>query len=154
MTKHKELIHYSSKPLLFNNKMDYKQYYRRKPRGFWLSVNEYHKNTWKQWCKSADFRIDSLKYVTKFKVDLTNVLVIENESDLNRLDNKYTLLYEGGGHNRIDWDKVKKDYSGIFIDKYNGKRYDSNKWKETEYYYYWDCSSACIWDLNILTIKE
>lgn len=85
------LSHFSSEPL----KLDYTKEYAFnlhdgnffKPVGLWLSDESNH--GWKKWCKNEEFGLDRLKYETKFKVNLENILILDKPKKILDFSKKY-----------------------------------------------------------------
>ena len=154
------LTHYSAKPLRLDRKRIYQiQPYSGKPVGLWLSDESVKEDGWetngKQMFGSEDFTNAAF-----FKLDLSRVLWLQCLSDMERFtkvwgaeplplfpSNQYlfsaqqTLKYQ-----TIRWNDVANHYGGILITPYLWKARHKFLW-----YYTWDCSSACVWDLNLLS---
>ena len=47
---------------------------------------------------------------------------------------------------RINWQPLTEQYAGIIISPYQWKRRLDGR--ASDWYYGWDCASACIWDLS------
>ncbi len=134
-----------------------------KPQGLWFSVEDYEDDqNWKTWCESEEFRLENLKCKYKVKVKntakiihlLTPKQIIDfgikyignDQSDFNKhclksglTPHLYTYL--------ILWKEVMKDYDGIIIAPY---QWSCRLLPETTWYYGWDCSSGCIWNMNAI----
>jgi len=165
-----KLFHYSEYPLEkldkeFHNGRNGCFYFRSKPVGFWISVEDYEDDqTWKTWCEAEEFGLERLAY--RYLVTLSNeakILHLKTSKDI--LD--FGLEYQGNEqgsftnfmkeHGRdpypyvyeIRWEEVIKKWDGIIIAPYDWSlRLNS----ETMWYYSWDCASGCIW--NIEAIKS
>jgi hypothetical protein len=121
-----------------------------KPNGLWVSVEGYDGDeTWGTWCVTNDFRVDHLVHRTEIILaPNANVRHIATEDELRRFDVEF-----GRGNDlrpwlaleRIDWPRVQAHYSGIIIAPYQWRARMELLW-----YYGWDCSSACLWDLNLI----
>lgn len=142
---HLKLSHYSITPIEHLHKdFDYtlpKGFL--KPKGLWVSVED--GEGWLDWCKSNEYRLDALKYV--YKISLyrnSKILLLSTIDQLN--DFTSTFEYSQNGLlPRIDWERVYKIYQGIIISPYHQDFGYQKIW-----YYGWDCSSGCIWDLNAI----
>jgi len=118
-----------------------------KPRGLWLSYN----NEWEKWNDTGEpgvFIVGDYKY--KYRVTFRknlNVLKIETLQDLYDFNKKYGSKDKHvKSIIRINWEKVCKDYDGIFFTNYNKIRQDESVEYNDEFawYYTLDVSSACI----------
>ncbi len=153
-----KLIHYSCENIPVLEHRHYLQsdlWWQAKPNGLWVSVegisapNNYD---WKQWCESEIFFVENL--INSYEI------VLQEESKILHLKSPqeifvFTKLYAPKTRDwdtkhdtyQINWHEVKKNYQGIIIAPY--------QWKcrlalETCWYYGWDCSSGCIWDLTCI----
>lgn len=130
-----------------------------KPNGLWLS----DETAWNDWCVSEEFRT----HVARTIVDLSkaNILCISNINDLNvferlfaaddpynktinKFDNKRTIV-NWDSIMFIDWQEVARYYDGIAITPYLYEARLSKIW-----YYGWDVSCACVWDLTNVTFEQ
>lgn len=155
------LSHFSEKPFQFDSKRTYEQVQlgvntsinppnsnSMKPRGLWLSDESDY--GWKKWCESEEFRIHALEHEAAFKVDVSDVLVLNTDKKIKQFKKEYSIPI----HPNISfvtvcsWYNLPHLYKGIVITPYS--------WRlrlEPGYlwYYGWDCASGCIWDLSCLT---
>jgi hypothetical protein len=103
---------------------------------------------WLTWCIEEEFNLENLTHIHEVTLsDHANVLRLSNALDLDR----FTERYEDHDHPRfprwIRWDRVSDDHQGIIIAPYIwSRRLHSN----TRWYYWWDCSSGCIWDADAI----
>lgn len=161
------LSHFSEKDFKFNINKEYKIDNSRKelqffkPHGLWLS-DELSDCGWKAWCKGEEVGLDRLKNEAKFKLNIDNILLLNTVKNVKEFTRKYgvsmaealgidvpTFAEETLNSFFINWCKVKSDYSGIVLTPFFWElRLDF----DVHWYYYWDCASACIWDLS--TLKE
>ncbi len=155
------LIHYSSEVIPKLEKREYSQselIWQAKPNGLWVSV-EYDENipdnyNWNEWCKAQNFQIEELKYAYEIilKQD-ANILHLKTPEEIREFSRKYPLKTRDWdaehGTYQLRWDVVKKEYQGIIISPY---QWDCRLAVDTCWYYGWDCSSGCIWDLEC--VKE
>jgi hypothetical protein len=85
--------------------------------------------------------------------DNSNILYIETVEQLYTFTKKYPMKTKGydadDDTHQLNWFQVKKEYQGIIISPY---QWDCRMAMESCWYYGWDCSSGCIWDLKC--IKE
>lgn len=135
-----------------------------KPSGLWVSVEEYEDDySWFDWCKGEQFRLEELKYKYSVKLDSdTKILHLKSKEDILKFSLDYAAndpfdFARKSSYQRtktyvymISWNKVKAEYDGIMIAPY--------QWKcrlagECSWYYPWDCSSACIWNLDKISLE-
>ena len=156
-----KLIHYTDSPIQSLEPRDYSQKdlsWQAKPNGLWFSVeiterfpNNYN---WKEWCEANSYRIASLdvSYEIILKED-ANILHLKTEQEILEFTKEYPLKTRDWDAEwdtyQLEWDEVKKKYQGIIISPY---QWNCRLALETCWYYGWDCSSGCIW--NISCIKE
>lgn len=123
--------------------------YSQKPKGIWLSVDD----DWRRWCHDSDCHhfVDGKPEIL-FHVDTNKIRVIDTVDELDFFFENYVLPNgEPGGDFpgnpfRVNWTPLTKGYSGIMIAPY--------LWERQDYWFYmsWDCASACIWDLDVITM--
>jgi len=157
--------HYSDKIIDKLDDRSYKEHridleMKIKPRGFWFSVEgieEPDNYNWKQWCEAEEFRLEYLRCVHQihFRED-ANILHLKTADELIEFSKNYPVPNERNPWHieldasfQLDWLKVKADYQGIIIAPY---QWGCRLAIETSWYYGWDCSSGCVWDLSC--IKE
>lgn len=155
-----KLIHYTESPIELEPR-DYHQselLFQAKPHGLWFSVeidepllNNYN---WKEWCEMEGFRVAALNvsYQIVLKED-ANILHLKTEQEILEFTKQFALKTrywdaEWDTYN-IKWDEVKEKYQGIIISPY---QWNCRLALETSWYYGWDCSCGCMWDLSC--IKE
>lgn len=134
-----------------------------KPHGFWFSVEDYEEDeNWKTWCEGERFRLECLKY--RYSVGLrrnSDILLLGSPNKIIEFGRKYagTDPTDFGGFLKdttrpdyiywIKWEQVMEDYDGIIIAPY---QWSCRLASETTWYYGWDCSSGCIWNMDIIEI--
>ena len=120
-----------------------------KPHGLWYSIDR----EWLDWCKgNMDQWIKP--YNIKLKIDESKMLIIETLDQLEAFCKKYEQKVTYSEHiTEVNWEKVKKDYSGIEIRNYHKLKWNGDVWvwNYTIWFCGWDVSSGCIWDLSIIT---
>ena len=156
-----KLLHYNEEPVLKLEERSYDQKEQRwqaKPVGLWLSVEEVesedHNYNWKQWCEAEGYRLQTLKCAHEviLKED-ANILHLKTAKEVFEFTKKYQLKtreLEADWHwdtYQITWDIVKQQYQGIIISPY---QWDCRLAIESSWYYGWDCSSGCVWDLKCI----
>lgn len=122
--------------------------YTDKPAGLWVSVED--GDGWADYCHREDYRLDGLTYA--HEVTLTpgaRILRISDTAGIDAFTATYDKLdsrhWKAGWE--IDWTRVAHEYQGIVIAPYQWQRRGA---AHTFWYYTWDCSSGCIWDLNAI----
>lgn len=140
------LTHYSKHPWQFDPHFQYPKhrtfFSMTKPIGLWLSDDRDEKGSWPAWCDGQEFRIDHLAHRKKFHVAMDRVCHLKDYLDIA----SFTELYTDESRYSLDWPQVKRDYAGLLITPYVWEARLEFMW-----YYGWDCASACIWDLSVLT---
>ena len=169
-----ELIHYSDKDTLtFDDLYSVKQgsapckhnFCIGKPTGLWASVED--GQGWRDWCTSENFRTAGLAH--SYAVGLTEQAKLLHLSDANQFE-AFSDKYRCTGNSIlqspelsglvdiirdtpervsvIDWTLLEREgYQGIIISPYQWEWRLASK---TAWYYGWDCSSACIWDVSAI----
>ena len=171
MTIPTKLFHYSERKV---NTLQYDFYEKfkdhwpedgsMKPCGLWVSVEESEDDySWFDWCKGEQFRLESLKY--KYSVKLAKdikILHLQTPEDINKFSIQYAAndpfdFGRASIFNRsneyvysICWRKVKAEYDGIIISPY---QWTCRLSSGASWYYPWDCSSGCIWNLDKVKLK-
>lgn len=121
-----------------------------KPRGLWYGIDR----EWIAWCK-AEMPHWIKKYTFKLEIDESRILVINSPQQLEDFIGKYShkkiekIPYWGP---QINWQAVTKSYAGIELQNYDRlKPYLMYNEKMFHTWFYgWDVSSGCIWDLSII----
>jgi hypothetical protein len=115
-----------------------------KPKGLWYAIND----EWLEWCfsemphwiKGCVFELD---------MDLSKILIIKTGKELD----VFITAYETDPYNfcsGINWSQVKKDYKGIEIVNYHKLKWSLTNPMFQTWFYGWDVSGGCIWDLSVL----
>lgn len=171
MTLPKKLYHYSEKEIdcltqerFKKSKNMWPEEGSMKPVGIWFSVEESEDDySWYDWCKGEQFRLEALRHKYLLKItDDAKMLHLQSPEDIIKFSIQYaandpfdfgrtsifqkdtTYIY------MISWSKVKAEYDGIIIAPYQWK---CRLASETSWYYPWDCSSGCIWNLDKFTLQ-
>ena len=147
-----KLIHYSELGIDFDPVYRYSgaaTRYTHKPDGLWLSVGE----AWKEWCKREGFREKRLKRPTEFVVnDWSKLYHLRGNKleEILKFESKYRLL-SADVFSHIDWKRVSRDWSGILVHPYTSPfHFSAGAVSHRMWLAGWDCSSACVWDLEVL----
>ncbi len=160
MTLPTKLFHYSCEEITelsnksYLNDLEVKS---SKPTGLWVSVEESDDDmSWFEWCKKEDFFLEFLTHRHKVKIsEDAKILHLKSPEEILMFTNEYpenspfidlnymNILW-------INWGKVKQLYDGIIISPYQWEcRLDSR----CSWYYGWDCSSGCIWNIDKISIE-
>ncbi len=150
-----KLIHYSPEIIEYLEPITYDQNlsWRSKPIGLWVSVE--HENSdmnWKEWCEGESFQLENLKYAHEItlKKDAT-IFYIKTPEELFSFTREYpysTRTYDIEYDTyKLNWNKISEEYQGIIITPY---LWECRLSIESSWYYCWDCSSGCIWDLTCI----
>lgn len=155
------MIHYSEEPIPSLDERTYDQsefIWQAKPNGLWFSVegleNLPNNYNWKEWCESEKYRVEALAfpYEIILKED-ANIVHLKSVEEIKEFTKQFPLTTRDWDAEwdtcQLKWDKVKNKYQGIIIAPY---QWDCRLSLESSWYYGWDCSSGCIWDLDC--IKE
>lgn len=141
-----KLIHYSATPFIFDKDRFYEQDpHHFKPNGLWFSVED--GRGWADWCKAEDFNEPGLTNRTEIILNPhANILYLKTPEDIDWFTIKYGRpTFRLASDASINWGKVRLDYQGIIIAPYQWAR---RLHPSTFWYYSWDCSSGCVWDLR------
>ena len=148
------LSHFSEEPLILDVSRTYKPVMdgpvQFKPTGLWLSDESDH--GWKQWCEAEQFRTETLKYRTDFKLKNSDrILRLGSADKLKAFTEQFraNLPIIGMSSIWIDWDRVMKEFGGVVITPYI---WECRLAPGFSWYYGWDCASGCVWDLSLLEV--
>ena len=116
-----------------------------KPSGIWLTPDS--DDNWEWFCRAEDFQTNRLK--VRFEIKLkpeAKIIWIKNKAALE----SFELLYSHKNsslkdYDLINWSEVASDAQGILITPYISECRFGHNW-----YYPWDCSSACVWDADAI----
>ena len=143
--------HWAAGPVTLDKTRTYEQNADNvKPKGLWLSVD----GDWERWCEDEGYREKGKGVEHVVEVDLARVLHL---SDARAIDIFTRRYFEEEQHRYltnhifINWNAVARDYAGLVIAPYCWERRLAD---HTFWYYGWDCASACIWDLSVITKFE
>lgn len=105
-----------------------------KPAGLWLAPS----GVWKKYIKE-ELGGEIPKYEYEFDIDMTKIITLDTYKDVFEFQEKYKEDWKPKQH-IINWDRVKKDYDGIYI-----KNAQIKKAKEFIWYSTFDVESVCVW---------
>ena len=144
------LVHYSKEPLELRE-CCYIQEVDHKPHGLWVSCEHLKDDhNWLDWCTSEEFRLEHLKYRQEIKLKpAARILTLSTLWGLSWFTREYSRDRIPGVHCKmfIDWPQVARDWNGIIIAPY---QWECRLNPSYFWYYSWDCSSGCIWNLDII----
>lgn len=108
-----------------------------KPNGIWYGCGD----AWIVWLKSEqpNWLADS-NYIYNIKLG-KRILKISTDEEFIQFEKEFLNVRTRYGSRAINWPEVAKQYNGIEICPYNGKRRGLSDW-----YYGWDVASGCIWN--------
>lgn len=155
-----------SETFKFNPDYDYSKKYcgHGKPPGLWLSDEENY-DGWSQWCLEHEPDWIDLSCEMKFKVCMERILILDTsdkcikavddygvfddilDAEMFGLDPKFRIAM------KFNLEKIKKDFSGIYIKDFSRLVYENISYFPT-LLYGWDCSSAVVWDLSCVELLE
>lgn len=122
-----------------------------KPNGLYYSIEEEGDDTgWRAWCEAENFRCDRLKHQHEIEIDMSRVLEIGSMHAIQQFNRTYGVVIDDRFQmlKNIDWGLLAKDWAGIEVNPY---LYSAQMEDDAGLWYYgWDCSSGCIWDLSIV----
>lgn len=145
----KRIINTGRKKL--NLSMPYKQNGHFKPKGLWYGID----NEWLDWC-SSEMKHWIKKYNIEIEVNENKLLIIETKKQLKDFEKRFgtnTLpqTMKGLEFIEINWKRVTECYSGIELRNYHAIKYSRDfAFEWSCWFYAWDVSSGCIWDLSII----
>lgn len=120
-----------------------------KPEGLWYALN----NEWIEWCNGNQPEWIKSNNID-IEVDLSKILVIETIDQLKYFSDKFSneIAFK---IKHIDWKKVSDQYSGIEIQNYHEMKWNKRfNFFTATWFYGWDVSSGCIWDLSIIKSQK
>lgn len=120
-----------------------------KPRGLWLSVPEGPRDGWWNWCEREAFH-KGRRWRTPVEVDVGRLLVVRHPREVEPWTRNWKIREESPGLDWVDWRAMGEAHAGLLVEDYVS-------WPEDDFaqgvisptwWYAWDCSSACVWDLS------
>lgn len=146
-------IHYGSTAYDMNrlwnavvNKREQYDHLGQKPHGLWASP-EQSNLSWKNWCESEEFRLETLDKSFKFKLaPNAKILRINNLKEARKfiLEKKMPFLSEPGSYHvwqELDLPQIYSCYDGMEVIMSN----DYINFHNNQIFYTWDVDSLCVW---------
>ena len=149
-----KLYHYSASALPIDTSRRYIQGgFPYKPSGLYLSVED----EWARWCEAEGYYPERLAYRSEVVIsDPSALLILRDRDDLDILEDMALPQSESARRwsmsFAIDWERVARRYSGIFIPDYGQVMQAVGMSIMWDVISAWDVSSACIWDLSIVKV--
>jgi hypothetical protein len=136
--------HYSNKEVI--NSIDYDNTdncINHKPIGLWLAKGK----DWFNFVINEELNQEtfSLDVCNSYKLkSMDNIIQITDILEYNNFNIMYGIKVKGYNNDyyMIDWNKVSKDYKGIYVSYHDG---DYHSWNQS-----WDIDSLCIWTKDLL----
>lgn len=156
-----DIIHYTKEKIKLLKPIDFDSLEEplMKPEGLWVSIEDGW--GWKEWCKDSNFALDHFEYAYKIHLmNDANILHLKTAKEVFAFGEEfrckkfpgfpddpefkrlleYSVLY-------IDWKKIAQQYQGLIIAPY---QWDCRLDHKSSWYWGWDCSSGCIWDIEAI----
>lgn len=151
--RYAELEHYAETPVTLQPR-SYAQlddgWAYGKPDGLWLSVAG--DDDWPAWCRDNEFDLGGLAVRHRVVLDPdANILRLSTVEAMLDFDREFGR-FDHARRTGIRWGAVAKRFDGIMIVPFHA----ALRW-EMDWYYGWDCASACVWNLNVISrfhVKE
>lgn len=147
MRRYAVLEHYADEPVTLEQR-NYHQldeaWAYGKPDGLWLSVAG--DDDWPSWCRDNEFDPGGLTVRHRVVLDPgANILRLSTVGAMRDFDREFGMPDYARRHG-IRWGAVAQRYDGIMIAPFHRVlRF------EMDWYYGWDCASACVWNLNAIS---
>lgn len=138
------LTHQSKGPWEYSPHVEYDNtLVAMKPRGLWLSVD----GDWERWCEDEGMGHWVEGEETEFVItEPGRVLTLTTVEDILTFTDSFVADRD---QYRLPWGALVEHWAGIMIAPYQWElRLD----RRTNWYYSWDCASACIWDLSVIEV--
>lgn len=122
--------------------------------GLWCSPVD-SSCSWKRWCEGEYFRVESLKFGTKFNIT-PDAKILKIDSLCNYYQVKKTYGEFNNEYRRvfINFSKISKIYDAVYLTE---SGFHDTRWLDDLYdmgTYSWDCESMVILNNNIITDVE
>lgn len=147
------MTHWSHSPFVFDREREYPmpRLGRLQPNGLWLAPGTSYKER-----HDSTYGNKSLTYGVSVKMDSTrldDILIVGSidanpefsQMSIRDFHNEYRIQTPSMS-GRIDWRKVRYDYSAIYVEP-NTKEY---LYGHMEWYSLWPYISMCVWDLSLI----
>lgn len=125
--------------------------YEFKPKGLWYSID----GEWLEWCEGNMPHWVKPRNI-EIELDESKIIIIETAKQLRDFEERfgYDMISPIKGITacrlmQVRWSKVAECYSGIEIRNYHKIKWSGDlNW--STWFYGWDISGGCIWDLSII----
>lgn len=142
-----------------------------KPTCYWYSIGNGWYKFWYEYAEMQEVKdqvvcqvdVKRNSFTTLDKKEKGKILVIDSLEEVKKLNKKYSVmkpLHEGKKARLIDFNKLSETYGGIEFRNYSKikKEIKENKrlnWRRDYIWYFMlDVSSGCVWNLNLIDVKE
>jgi hypothetical protein len=113
-----------------------------KPCGLWVSVDGDY--DWVEWCTRKQWLPRNL--ARRYRIFLRpegEVLVLSTPEDIIEFTREYRT--DDWRTDSLQWDLVRSRHGGLIITPF---QWNLRLCTECSWYYSWDCTSGCIWDVG------
>ena len=140
----KKLVHFATEPISkLVHRIQHVNQPAFKPAGLWVSDEAGY--GWEDWCREEHFGIGKFKYEIILSRN-AKILLLDTAGDIAWLEREFGMpLHPEISARYINWDRVSERWDGLFIMPYQWSQRLEFAW-----YYGWDCSSGCIWNIDIV----
>ena len=139
-------IHYGDDRFHDPRPIKNREYFTKPCGGLWAS-RKYGESTWKDWCFSEDFRVDT--FDRSFEFTLKDDARVLELSDVDQFDNLPILSKEENGRCGptyfLNFEELAKQYDAIEVTNIGNLYFTL---------YGWDCNSILIMNPDIVEVKE
>jgi len=150
-----KLIHYCREPFKLEpwEYPEHLNFIGSKPVAFWFSVEDNGLEddlNWREWCEAEKFCLEDLAHSYEITLkENSRILHLKTAEEIWEFTKKYPIISLNPDLNSygINWEQVKKEYQGIIISPY---QWECRLSPKSVWYYGWDCSSGCLWDLDCI----
>lgn len=145
-----------------------------KPKCYWYSLGDEWYKFWYESEKMREVRdqvvcqvsVKRNSFTTLEKKEKGKILVIDSLDEIKKLNRRYSVVKKIITSKKvynwrlIDFNKLSETYGGIEFRNYSKikKEINGNKrlnWRRDYLWYFTlDVSSGCVWDLNLINVKE
>ncbi len=142
-------VHYSKQPLVGLNSVRQLHGLHFKPHGLWITP-ENEKDNWPDWCRNEDYGLNEFRYKTTIHIkEPEKILTLDTVDDILGLFERYSTTHLSPTVQFPNWERIALEWKGILIPRYHWQCRLDVMW-----YYPWDCSSGCIWDMTAVEMEQ